>query len=77
LPSPWTRKAGGNSTVAGRCGSAVKTGARRLILFHHEPTYSDEKLQELVDKTVSYYSLVRQDGHLDVLLAVEGMSLDI
>jgi ribonuclease BN (tRNA processing enzyme) len=29
------------------CEVARQSGAKRLMLFHHEPTYNDEKIAEI------------------------------
>ena len=72
-----TKEGWGHSTSLVGVDMAVKTGAKRLILFHHEPTYDDAKLKEIVDKTTQYYSVVREYGHLDISLAVEGQELEL
>jgi phosphoribosyl 1,2-cyclic phosphodiesterase len=57
---------------------ALKANIKRLILFHHEPSYTDEKLQEIYDKTVRYYEARRRGrNNLEILLAREGLELDI
>lgn len=72
-----TKEGWGHSTSLVGVDLSVKTGIKKLILFHHEPTYSDEKLQEIVEKTSSYYQLVREQGDLEIVLAVEGLELEI
>jgi len=72
-----TKEGWGHSTSLVGVDIAVKTGISKLILFHHEPTYNDGKLNEILEKTTSYYSLVRQEGHLEIILAVEGLELEI
>ena len=72
-----TKEGWGHSTSLVGVDMAVKTGAKKLILFHHEPTYDDAKLKEIVDKTIQYYGVVREYGHLDISLAVEGQELEI
>ncbi|MFH1138486.1 MAG: MBL fold metallo-hydrolase [Pseudomonadota bacterium] len=67
----------GHSTSLVGVDMAVKTGVKRLVLFHHEPTYSDETLEEITLKTEQYHSLVREQGPLEVILAVEGEELVI
>jgi ribonuclease BN (tRNA processing enzyme) len=37
----------GHSSVADAVGYAEALGARRLVLFHHEPAHSDESLERL------------------------------
>lgn len=67
----------GHSTSLVGVDLAVKTGIKRLILYHHEPTYHDRHLRDIIDKTIQYYSLVREHGHLDISLAVEGEEIEI
>ena len=67
----------GHSTSLVGVDMAARTGVKRLILFHHEPNYDDEKLEEIVERTASYYSLIRERGHLEILLAVEGLEIEI
>jgi phosphoribosyl 1,2-cyclic phosphodiesterase len=56
---------------------ALQANIKRLILFHHEPSYNDEKLQEIYDKTVRYYELIRGDRNLEIIMAREGLVLEI
>jgi ribonuclease BN (tRNA processing enzyme) len=56
---------------------ALKADIKRLILFHHEPSYNDEKLQEIYDKTLRYCEIQRQGRALEILLAREGLELEI
>lgn len=72
-----TKEGWGHSTSLVGVDMAVRTGVKRLILFHHEPTYQDSQLNDILEKTNQYYSLVREDGYLEVILAVEGLELVI
>lgn len=72
-----TKEGWGHSTSLVGVDLAVKTGAKRLILFHHEPTYDDNKLRDIIEKTNQYYTLVREFGQLDILLAVEGEEIEL
>lgn len=67
----------GHSTSLIGVDLAAEIALKRLILFHHEPNYSDEQIEQIIEKTTSYYSLVRQQGHLEILLAYEGLTLEI
>jgi phosphoribosyl 1,2-cyclic phosphodiesterase len=49
--------------------------ARRLALFHHEPTYSDEELQRLHAETIRYEELTRNGSPLEVLCAYDGLEV--
>jgi ribonuclease BN (tRNA processing enzyme) len=72
-----TKEGWGHSTSLYGVDMAVSTGVKRLVLFHHEPNYRDGQLREIVDKTRQYYSVVREQGHLEVILAVEGLELEL
>jgi len=67
----------GHSTSLVGVDMARKTRIRKLVLFHHEPTYTDDKLAEILEKTKSYYSLVRDEGRLEIILAVEGLEMEV
>jgi phosphoribosyl 1,2-cyclic phosphodiesterase len=50
--------------------------ARRLALFHHEPTYSDEDLDALLAETVRYEALSRDErSPLHVLCSYDGLEI--
>jgi phosphoribosyl 1,2-cyclic phosphodiesterase len=52
--------------------------AKRLALFHHEPTYSDEDLQRMHGETVRYEELVRADRPpLEVICAYDGLEVSV
>lgn len=56
---------------------SLEARIKRLILFHHEPSYSDEKLMEIYDKTLDYYNSVRDGREIIIQMAVEGLVLDL
>ena len=52
--------------------------AKRLALFHHEPTYSDADILRMHRETIRYEELSRDDGTvLDVLCAYDGLEVDL
>lgn len=62
----------GHSSVSGAVGFAAAVGARRLVLFHHDPTHSDETLERLEEQARSIGA-----EHGPPVLAREGMVLDL
>jgi phosphoribosyl 1,2-cyclic phosphodiesterase len=53
-------------------------GAKRLALFHHEPTYSDADIQRMHAETVRYEELVRAARPvLEVICAYDGLEVAI
>jgi phosphoribosyl 1,2-cyclic phosphodiesterase len=52
--------------------------AKRLVLFHHEPAYSDEDIQRMHDETIRYEELMREDRRpLEIICAYDGLELDV
>jgi phosphoribosyl 1,2-cyclic phosphodiesterase len=53
-------------------------GARRLALFHHEPSYSDEDIQRMYFDTLRYEGLVRgARPKLEVVCAYDGLEIEV
>jgi phosphoribosyl 1,2-cyclic phosphodiesterase len=52
--------------------------AKRLALFHHEPTYTDQDIQRMHAETVRYEELVRADRPaLEVICAYDGLEVAV
>ena len=52
--------------------------AKRLVLFHHEPTYSDDDIQRMHNETIRYEELTREDRvPLDVICAYDGLEITV
>ncbi|HEY0628788.1 MAG TPA: MBL fold metallo-hydrolase [Sphingomicrobium sp.] len=50
-------------------------GAKRLALFHHEPTYDDEDIQRMHQESIRYEELTREGSALEVLCAYDGLEI--
>jgi phosphoribosyl 1,2-cyclic phosphodiesterase len=65
----------GHSTYEEAVTLAQDTGAKRLVLFHHEPEHSDEMMDGLMKSARAF---AKKDGRpLEVLAALEGMQLTL
>jgi ribonuclease BN (tRNA processing enzyme) len=51
--------------------------ARRLALFHHEPTYSDADIQRMHEESIRYEELTREQAPLDVICAYDGLTVEV
>jgi phosphoribosyl 1,2-cyclic phosphodiesterase len=52
--------------------------ARRLMLFHHEPTYNDDDVARMHAETIHFEALKRGDGQpLEILCAYDGLEVTI
>lgn len=63
----------GHCTVEYAVAVALESGARRLALFHHDPSHDDARLDELLTQARRQ---VPATAELDVVLAAEGMVLE-
>ncbi|UCG13270.1 MAG: MBL fold metallo-hydrolase [Deltaproteobacteria bacterium] len=77
LEDAMAKEGWGHSSSMVGVDIALQANIKRLILFHHEPSYDDEKLQEIYDKTVRYYETIRGGRTLEIIMAQEGLEMDI
>ncbi|MCG6552693.1 MAG: MBL fold metallo-hydrolase [Candidatus Magnetominusculus sp. LBB02] len=56
---------------------AMKAGAKELVMFHHEPTRSDDQIDEIVKQTREYYAATGHSGIKKISAAVEGEEIII
>ena len=59
----------GHSTVTMACEVAAASGARQLVLFHHDPAYADARVAGLESAAQAHFSAAQA--------AYEGMEIDI
>jgi len=64
----------GHSTVAYAVRVAAESGARRLLLFHHDPSHTDRDVDRLLGRARRLPEARRLD---DVSIASEGMRVDL
>ncbi len=51
--------------------------ARKLALFHHEPTSDDEAIQRMHQESLRYELLTREEAPLEVLCAYDGLEITL
>lgn len=51
--------------------------ARTLVLFHHEPAYSDAQIQQVLQETRRFEEITRDGPALQVLSAWDGLELSL
>ena len=67
----------GHSSASIAIDIAAKYNAKKLVLFHHDPNYSDEKLNSVISNAKSYMNVNKKVGEkLEVDLAYEGMEFN-
>lgn len=56
---------------------ALRANVKRMFLYHFDPTYSDHKVQEILDTTLSYASMDPVRPSCKIELAIEGLELEV
>ncbi len=64
-----------NSSIA--VDIAVRFGVKKLILFHHDPSYDDKKIEELYIKAMRYRDMLPQKTNLEIIPAHEGLEFEL
>jgi phosphoribosyl 1,2-cyclic phosphodiesterase len=67
----------GHSSAAIGVEIAAHTGVKRLVLFHHDPRTTDDEVQHVLDNARQYASLVPNGNHCEILLAYEGLEVEL
>lgn len=66
----------GHSSFGLAADFASTWGIKRLILFHHEPSYDDRKLQKLY-QSAAWYADRLSTKRLEVILARDGLTVEV
>jgi len=67
----------GHSSAAIATDLALKSNVKTLVLFHHEPTYNDDKMDEVTLQALKYKEMMARDSELKIVTAYEGLEINI
>lgn len=56
---------------------ALEANVKRLAFYHHEPTYSDFKLMDILQQSQKYLRAIDSKSQLKMFFAHEGMVIDL
>ena len=51
--------------------------AKRLCLFHHEPTYSDNQIEDVLQETRRLEAITRSESPLEIITAYDGLTVTL
>ncbi len=66
----------GHSSFSLAADFASTWGIKRLVLFHHEPSYDDRKIHKLLQSAEWYVERLSSKG-LEVILARDGLTVEV
>lgn len=68
----------GHSSVSMAIDIAETMNVKRIILFHHDPDYNDEKLEKVLINARTYYEMkANRQNNIKIDLAWEGLEIDL
>jgi phosphoribosyl 1,2-cyclic phosphodiesterase len=76
LPDAEKRRGWGHSTASMGMQLALKAGVKKLVLYHHEPSYGDTKIEDICHQVKKEADKIKQND-LEIITAYEGLELSL
>lgn len=67
----------GHSSASIATDIALKANVKKLVMFHHDPSYDDEKLDAVYLRALNYKEMFDKNNQLEIVMAYEGLEIDI
>ncbi|MCK5268689.1 MAG: MBL fold metallo-hydrolase [Spirochaetes bacterium] len=67
----------GHSSANTAIDIGLKSKAKSIAFFHHEPNYTDKKLSELYDEATNYRNVISKENIIDVFPAYDGLEINL
>jgi phosphoribosyl 1,2-cyclic phosphodiesterase len=67
----------GHSSASIATDIALKAHVKKLVMFHHDPSYGDEKLDAVYLRALNYKSMMDRKNELEIVMAYEGLEIEI
>ena len=77
LPEALQKIDWGHSSALIGADMARLAGVKKLVLFHHDPTYSDAQLLDIQQRTIEYQAQDTSRPPCEVFVAYEGLTFDL
>lgn len=77
LRDVWQKVDWGHSSALIGIDLARAARVKKLVLFHHDPSYSDKELQDILSSTQTYQSHDTTKPSCEVIMGYEGLTIDL
>jgi len=67
----------GHTSASMATDIAIKSNVKKLILFHHDPSYDDDKMDAVTLQALKYKEMMAPQHPLEIMTAYEGLELEI
>ncbi len=76
-PEEYIKKVSwGHSSTAMAVDVALRAKVKNLVLFHHDPTYSDTYIESMEKKAYEYKNAVAKNYNIKIVAAYEGLEFN-
>ncbi len=77
LREAWKKEDWGHSSALIGVDLARAAGVKRLLLFHHDPTYSDRDLEQMLSDAVAYQAQDPWRPGCEIAISYEGLEIEL
>jgi phosphoribosyl 1,2-cyclic phosphodiesterase len=67
----------GHSSIQIGIDIANHSKINKIVLFHYDPTYSDQKINEIVKIGISYKNTIYPESNIEIIPSYEGLELEL
>lgn len=67
----------GHSSASIATDIALRAKVKKLVMFHHDPSYDDDKLDLVYLRALKYKEMFDPHGKLEIIMAYEGLELEV
>lgn len=67
----------GHSSASMATDIALKANVKKLVMFHHDPSYDDEKLDAVYLRALKYKEMFDSGNQLEIIMAYEGLEITV
>ncbi|MDZ4725781.1 MAG: MBL fold metallo-hydrolase [Leptospira sp.] len=67
----------GHSSASMATDIALRAKVKKLVMFHHDPSYDDEKLDLVYLRALKYKEMFDPHGKLEIIMAHENLELEV
>ena len=67
----------GHSSAAIATDIAIKSEVKKLVLYHHDPSYDDAKMDNVTLQAIKYKSMMAPNHPLQIVSAYEGLEIEL
>ncbi len=77
LPESYRKEDWGHSSALAGATLSARAGVRHLLLFHHDPSYTDEEIWDLRRQAEEYLESLPSRPNCQVIVAHDGLEMEL